>query len=86
MMNEELVKVIEMSDEEFDERYELMKTKVIQLIDDWKERDYPKGRRLEVSVATRKDNHDDVWRESYNYLDGTMAVFFIAEIGTKRED
>jgi len=85
-MREEVVKVIDMDDEEFEERYELMKAKVNQLIDDWKERDYPKGRQLEVSVATRKDNHDDVWRESYNYLDKTMVVFFIAEIGTKRDD
>lgn len=85
-MKEELVKVVDMDEEEFEERYELMKNKVIQLIDDWKERDYPKGRRLEVAVATRKDNHNDVWRESYNFLDKTMVVFFIAEIGTKRED
>lgn len=82
----EVIKVLDMTDEEFEERYELMKSKVNSLIDDWKERDYPKGRQLEVIVATRKENHKDVWTERYNYLDETMRVVFTAEIGTKRED
>lgn len=83
---DDVVKVLETTDEEFEERFELMKTKVNQLIEDWKVRDYPKDRKLEVTVATRKNNHSDVWTERYNFLDGTIEVYFVAEVGTKRED
>ncbi len=82
---EQLVKVMELDDDMFDEKFELVKSKVKSLIDDWRERDYPKGRGIEVHVVTKKPNHKEVWKEEYNFADD-MRVFFTAEIGTKKPD
>ncbi len=82
---EKLVKVMELDNEMFDEKFELVKSKVKSLIDDWRERDYPKGRGIEVHVVTKKPNHKEIWREEYNFADD-MKVLFTAEIGTKRPD
>jgi hypothetical protein len=82
---EQLVKVMELDDDMFDEKFELVKSKVKSLINDWRDRDYPKGRGIEVHVITKKPNHKDVWKEEYNFADD-MKVFFTAEIGTKKPD
>jgi len=79
------VKVIEEDEELFKDRYELMKTRVNQLIDDWLVRDYPKGRTIEIIVKTKKANHKDVWTERYQYHE-KMDVYFVAEIGTKKPE
>jgi len=67
-----------------DEILELLKFKVKSLIDDWRERDYPKGRGLQVTVKTTKPNHADTWGEQHVYKEGVMEVFFVAEIGTEK--
>jgi len=71
--------------DDFEERFDLMMQKVRSLIDDWKVRDLPKGRGLEVTVKTVKDNFKDTWVEKYQYSD-EITVFFVAEIGTKKDE
>jgi hypothetical protein len=91
-MMEETVKVLTDEDVEVeaieenpdDEIFELLKHKVNSLIDDWRERDYDKGRGLEVVIKTKKPSHADTWIEKFIYKEGVMEVYFIAEIGTKK--
>jgi hypothetical protein len=85
LTDEDVGVVVEEEENPDDEILELLKFKVKSLIEDWKERDYPKGRGLQVTVKTTKPNHADVWGEQHVYKEGVMEVFFIAEIGTKRD-
>ena len=69
--------------EEEDKRlFELIREKVIGLIDDYNNFYRPKGRKLRVVVEIVKENSADKFGEKFIYSD-TMDVISVIGIGTK---
>ena len=62
--------------------YELLKEKVVNLIDDFDGHYRPKGRKLKVIIRIEKENSADAFGEKFVF-DKDMEVISMIEIGTK---
>jgi hypothetical protein len=72
-----------MPDEEKEEKlWQLTLTKVLQLMEDFKDHYRPKGRNLKVIIRIEKENSADAFGEKFVY-DDDIEVISMIEIGTK---
>lgn len=77
------VQIIEAFENSFDKHaFDLMKQKVMSLLDDFGSFYGPKGRNLSVAVHVQKDNSADRFSENFEYTDG-LSIVHIVDIGTK---
>ena len=69
-------------EEKREKLFDLTKSKIISLVDDFKSHYRQKGRKLKVIVRIEKENSADAYGEKFVY-DDDMEVISMIEIGTK---
>jgi hypothetical protein len=77
-------KVVEEFESSFDRKaFQLMKQKVIKLLEDYEKFYGPKGRGLSVAMHVQKDDCADRFSETFNYIPDKLSIVNIVDIGTK---
>ena len=75
---------VEKFESSFDRKaFQLMKQKVIKLLEDFENFYGPKGRGLSVAMHVQKDDAADRFSETYNYIPDKLSIVHIVDIGSK---
>lgn len=75
---------VEKFESSFDnEAFQLMKQKVIKLLEDFENFYGPKDRGLSIAMHVQKENSADRFSETFNYVPDKLSIVHIVDIGTK---
>ena len=77
------VTTIEEFEKSFDKKvFQILKQKVMKLLDDFEDFYGPKGRGLSIAIHVQKDNSADRYSETFPYTE-KLSIVHIVDIGTK---
>ncbi len=77
------VTTIEEFENSFDKKvFQILKQKVMKLLDDFEDFYGPKGRGLSIAIHIQKDNSADRYSETFPYTE-KLSIVHIVDIGTK---